>query len=33
VAAVARALTIPAYHVTTAWDLVRRLQPTAGRKR
>src|SRR6266545_2048366 len=33
VAAVARALTIRAYHVTTAWDLVRRLQPPAGRKR
>lgn len=33
VAAVARALTIPAYHVTTAWDLVRRLQPTGGRTR
>jgi hypothetical protein len=30
VAAVARAHTIPAYHVTTAWDLVRRLQPPAG---
>jgi transcriptional regulator with XRE-family HTH domain len=33
VAAVARALTLPAYHVTTAWDLIRRLQPTAQRKR
>jgi len=30
---VARALTLPAYHVTTAWDLVRRLQPPAQRKR
>ena len=27
------ALTIPAYHVTTAWDLVSRLQPPAPRKR
>lgn len=33
VAAVARALTVPAYHVTTAWDLVRRLQPQAPQKR
>jgi hypothetical protein len=30
---VARALTLPAYHVTAAWDLVRRLQPPAQRKR
>jgi hypothetical protein len=30
---VARALTVPVYHVTTAWDLVGRLQPSAGRKR
>lgn len=33
VAAVARALTVPAYHVTTAWDLVRRLQPQPSQKR
>lgn len=33
VAAAARALTIPAYHVTTAWELVRRLQPASERKR
>jgi hypothetical protein len=33
VAAVARALTLPAYHVTAAWDLIRRLHPPAQRKR
>jgi len=27
VAAVTRALTLPAYHVTDAWDLIARLQP------
>ena len=27
VAAITRALTLPAYHVTDAWDLIARLQP------
>ena len=33
VAAVARALTVPVYNVTTAWDLVRRLRLQASQKR
>jgi hypothetical protein len=32
VAAVTRALTLPAYHVTHAMDLVARMQPDHGRK-
>jgi hypothetical protein len=33
VAAVVRALTLPAYHVSEAMDLVARMQPSAGRTR
>jgi DNA-binding XRE family transcriptional regulator len=33
VAAVARALALPAYHVGRAWDLILRMQPDSDRKR
>ncbi len=33
VAAVTRALALPAYNVTTAWKLIERLQPSLPRKR
>ena len=33
VAAVTRALTLPAYHVKAAWDLIARLQPEAPTER
>jgi DNA-binding XRE family transcriptional regulator len=32
VAAVARALMLPAYHVSRAWDLIERMQPAPGLK-
>ena len=32
VAAVARAMTLPAYHVSRAWDLIERMQPAPGMK-
>jgi hypothetical protein len=33
VAAVVRALSLPAYHVTEAWDLVGRMQPPSRQRR
>jgi len=32
VAAVARAMTLPAYHVSRAWNLIERMQPAPGMK-